>query len=171
MPRTRFPARPGKKIDFKQWTSLLAVGTSINTDVITLGAALAFAVPATVLRVRGAVQAQFDSTQTVQDDAALTWGLAVVSSAAFAAGVGAVPTPAGDPEFPWLWWGTMFLHAESGDPDAAWGANTMRLDVDSKAMRKVKPGESLIWVMQSAVLVGSPLINIDFHQTRVLIGT
>ena len=168
--RTVF-ARPGKKIDFKQWTSLLALGTSVNSDELVQGAALAFASPSTILRIRGAVQASFDSTNTVGDDLALTWAIGIVSSDAFAAGVSAMPDPAGEPEYPWLWWGTMFLHSEeTAVPAAAWGTHSMRLEVDSKAMRKVSPGQSLVWLMQATSQVGAPLTNIDFMQTRVLVG-
>ena len=164
-------ARPGKKIDFKQWTSILALGTSVNTDELVQGASLAFGNSATILRIRGAVQASFDSTNTAGDDITLTWALGMVSTDAFAAGLGSMPDPAGEPEYPWLWWGTMFLHSElTVAPPGGWGTLAQRLEVDSKAMRKVKPGQSLVWLMQATGQAGTPLTNIDFMQTRVLIG-
>ncbi len=167
-------ARPGRRIDFKQWTSVLSLGfeTAINTN--TLGAGINFLSPATILRCRGFVQAQFDETQAVGDQMRITFGLGIVSSEAFAAGANGIPDPAGEPEYPWLWWGSIFLEsieggATSGNQGFGWVSQ--RLEVDTKAMRKVKGRETLCWAAETAGAAGAPVTQIRFGQTRVLLGT
>ncbi len=163
--------RVAKKIDFKQWANIPAVGLSISTSGTNIGGSLVFLVPATILRFRGRLQMQFDATQQAGDEMVLTFGLGVISSDAFDAGGGSVPDPAGEPEYPWLWWGAFHLHSELTLGQNQWGTNNQVVDVDSKAMRKIKPGQSLAWVVQSVAITGAPETLIDFLQARVLIGT
>ncbi len=171
MARARTFVRPGKKIDFKEWVGIPAVSTVLTTATTIQGGSIAFAIPATILRARGAVQCALDDSKQVGDEIRLTFGLGVVSSDAFAAGAGSMPDPNAEVEYPWLWWNTMFLRAEGTGAQEAWGSSVVRLDVDTKAMRKVKPGQSLVWVAQSTTVVGAPVTNIDFLTGRVLIGT
>ncbi len=163
--------RRGRTIDFKQWASIPALGTAITGDGTFQGGSVAFAVPATILRCRGFVQAAFASGVQVGDDMNINFGLGIVSTDAFAAGAGSMPDPAGEPEYPWLWWQEVFLNSEQVEEPVSWGPGALRLDVDTKAMRKVKPGESLVWVGEATQSLGAPEVNVDFGRTRVLIGT
>ena len=133
------------------------------------------AVPATLLRFRGFVQAAFDATVQVADILELTFALGIVSTDAFTAGSGSVPDPGGEPEYPWIWWQNIRLDATSVQASSTvqtpWGPGAMRLEVDSKAMRRIKPGQSVCWVVQSRAQAGAPVVNIHMGQTRVLIGT
>ncbi len=164
--------RPGRKIDFKNWDAIPGLVQELSTPQTFQGGALNFAIPATILRMRGGVQASFDESVQAGDRATLAFGLAVVSTDAFSAG--AVPDPASEPEYPWLWWGVIELECTIVTANWTafpWGSGAMRLPVDSKAMRKIKPGESLTWVAQAAVMTGSPTVIAKFEQTRTLIGT
>ena len=168
MPRPRV----GKKIDFKSWNAIPGLRTEVSTVATFTGGRLTFAIPATILRVRGAVSLQFDETVQAGDVGAAVFGLAVVSEDAAVAE--AVPDPGQEPEFPWLWWSTIELEAiVAGSNWTAFplGPTADILRVDSKAMRKVKPGESLIWICQITVATGAPVMILKFHPTRVLIGT
>ncbi len=159
----------GKTIDYKAWLAMAAndvvvstAGTTISTGVLNFGA------PGTILRCRGYVQAHMDATKQVDDTMGLGFGLAIVSTDASQS---ATPDPFADPDYPWLWWGTMFLEAEKTGGDEAWGISAQRLEVDTKAMRRVKPAQSLVWVAERATVAGAPSVNITFGATRVLIGT
>ncbi len=163
--------RPGRKLDNKSWSFIPFFGTSFAGDATFVGGSILFLVPATILRIRGAVQFHFDAAKQVGDEINITLGLAVASTDAVAAGAGSMPDPGGEPEFPWLWWGDFFLHAESTGAQEVWGLTSQRVVVDSKAMRKVKPGQSLVWVGESSQQVGAPATFLDFMRTRVLIGT
>ncbi len=164
--------RPGRVIDFKQWTAAPGLISTISTATTFSSGALSFTSPATILRVRGYVQAMFDATKAAGDRLILTWGLGIVSTDAFTAGAGSLPDPASEPEYPWMWWGEMRLESQLAGPDGdAWGTANQRLEVDTKGMRRVKPGQTMVMVGQSTNVAGAPATLIDVGQMRTLIGT
>ena len=159
-----------KTIREKIWNATPFTAATISTDTTISGGSLAFNEAGTVLRCRGYVQGFFDSTKQVGDDILLTFGLGIVSTDAFAVGASAFPDPSGEPEYPWLWWGQMSLFASIAAGNEAWGTSAQRLEVDTRAMRKVKPRESLAWICESTSASGAPLTVVHFGQTRVLFG-
>jgi len=167
--------RYARTIDFKQWDLIPAIVLEETGVATNLGGGLGFLAPQTILRCRGEVSIQFDETAQAGDRAAITFGLGIVSSDAFAAGAGSVPDPGGEPEYPWLWWGSIeieaIIAASAWTGGYGWGPSAGRLEVDTKAMRKVKPGETLCWVAQTTLATGAPTMIIKLNQTRVLVGT
>ena len=167
-------ARRGKRIDFKQWNAIPLFSASISSAITTIGGSLEALALLTILRCRGYVQAHFDATVQVGDAILLTFGLGIFATdSAFAAS--GVPDPAAEPEFPWLWWGQIAMTsvsvAASAVNNSGWGMAAQRLEVDTKGMRKMKPRQSLLWVVESSGVSGAPVTEITFGQTRVLIGT
>ncbi len=171
MARRQVVTRPGKKIDFKSWSSLLSVVQSISSDSTVLGSSLAFAIPATILRCRGQIAVGMDESKQVNDTCKLAFGLAMISTDAFAAGAGSVPDPAGEADFPWLWWYEVHLNNFVAAASESGGLYQVRIELDSKAMRKVKPGESLAFITQYVDITGAPIVDLLQSQIRVLIGT
>ena len=163
----------GRKIDFKQWTAAPGLLGSITTDTTTIGGSLAFSVPATILRWRGYISAFMgESGATAADRMAITCGIGIFSTDAVTLGATALPDPADEPEFPWVWWKEFVLHTEvAAGPSGGWGIQAQRYEIDSKAMRKVKPGESALIVIQSTNAAGAPTVKLDIGQLRVLVGT
>ena len=164
-------ARFQKVIDRKEWSNTLVSAFSTAVAQTNVGGTLLFLGPATILRCRGFVQASFDATVQVGDRMNIAFGLGVFSSDAVTAGAGSLPDPFAEPEFPWMWWGTMRLSAEVAAGSQSWGTASQRLEVDTKAMRKIKPGQSLAWVSETSGPVGAPTTDVTFGITRVLIGT
>jgi len=168
----RHVRRPGRKIDFKQWSNAPGLIQQIAATGTFLSGSLSFLAPGTILRVRGYVAAFFDATMQVDDRMVLTFGLGIFSTDAVALGATAVPDPADEPQYPWLWWKEFRLDSKTTTGlTGGWGIAAQRYEVDTKAMRKVKPGESLVMVFQSTNLAGAPATDIDVGQLRVLIGT
>ena len=167
----RAGASRAKKIDFKQWDALPSISLALDTATTIIGGSFAFSIPATILRIRGMLLVTLDNAAE-GDDTFLTAALGMVSSDAAALGATAMPDPGSEPEYPWLWWASIPLFATQSitgvDPSFSTVSGAARLEVDSKAMRKVKPGESLIWVFQGTDTV---LKDLDVGQTRVLIGS
>ncbi len=162
----------GKTIDFKSWSAIPGIVIDpIGADTTSIGGALSFSGPATILRCRGSVKAMFDETKQVGDNASFTFGLGIVSTDAFNAGAGSVPDPEAEPEYPWLWWGHLDLQSFVAAGEEAWGTTNQQLEVDTKAMRRMKPGESLIWVVETTSFSGAPVSIVEIGITRVLIGT
>ena len=112
-----------------------------------------------------------EQTVAANDAVKIGLGLAVISTDAFDLGATAFPDPSGEPEFPWYWWSEFHLASEGTAIEAAAGIQNVRIEVDSKAMRKVKPGETLAWVVQYSDILGTPPVQILLAQVRVLIGT
>ncbi len=171
MPRRVFSGRrPGKKIDFKAWTGIPGIALGTAAAGTFQGASVAFGASATILRIRGSCLCQFDG---VADNAQqfITFGLGIISSDAFAAGAGSVPDPAGEPEYDWMYWRTVELlrtFVDAAGAEISMVGCQFRFDIDSKAMRKVKPGQSLAWQFETTSAVATDII---MGQTRVLIGT
>ncbi len=159
----------GRVIDFKAWGLIPLLSADVSTDGTTQGASLVFTSPGTILRVRGYVQAHFDLTVQVGDEMKITFGLGIVSTDAFDAG--AVPDLGSEADYPWLWWGEIFLRSELAAGPSAWGISAQRVEVDSKAMRRFKPGQNLAWQAQTTGATGAPVMSITFGRTRVLVGT
>ena len=77
------------------------------------------------------------------------------------AGAGSMPDPSAEPEYPWIWFGETMLYspnANFADPMI-----NQRLEIDSKAMRKFKPGQALTIIAQYVNLVGTPGVRVDTH--------
>jgi len=168
--RRTFPSR-GRKIDFKQWDA--APGLIVETQAagLLVSGSLAFSIPATLLRFRGYISASFDETKQVGDRLILTTGVAILSTDAVTAGAASLPDPATEPEFPWIWWGEFRLDSFFAGAVDGSGPGWQRYEIDSKAMRKIKPGESLVTIVEITNVIGAPVTLIDVGQLRVLIGT
>ncbi len=163
--------RPGKTIDFKSWDAIPSINISTGAAGTVIGGSVAFTLPATILRVRGMVNLTIDNESVEPVDTFVALGLAIVSTDAATLGATAMPDPAGDADFPWLWWMDVPLTMHemlAAVPQSITQIGSARVLVDSKAMRKVKPAQSLIWVLSHPDAIQ---VDIDIALTRVLIGT
>ncbi len=119
------------------------------------------------------IQAVMDSTVEVGDTMTTNLGLGIFSTDAVLAGAASLPDPGAEFDYPWLWYGGMTLRSSlaSGVPGSTWGPGSQSLEIDTKAMRKVKPGQSLVMVMEHTAVNGAPVVDFDMPVLRVLIGT
>jgi len=102
---------------------------------------------ATVVRVRGF--AQFAPSAASADlFFSGAFGLGVVSDEAFTAGAASIPRPFDDDD--WAGWLVHGYYGGNFEFDSS--GNTFFpyfFDIDSKAMRKVGPGQTLVWMVES----------------------
>ena len=129
------------------------------------------------MRLLGNLEVSFDPSIALvaNDEVDITVGLGIFSTDAVAVGAGSVPDPAAEPEYPWLLWQVMNLYtpfSTSGVAVAqmAYGSASKIWKFDSRVMRKVKPGESLTWVVQYVDILGTPAVRYRMQQNRVLIA-
>ena len=83
-------------------------------------------------------------------------------------GVTAIPDPLSDLDAEWVWHGFLLLMSQSivATRDQT---HSVRLTVDSKAMRKVKASQSLVIAIRNNASAGTPVI--DFMSGfRTLVG-
>lgn len=159
----------------KEWKSLGAGG--IDATLSSAGNNLMvnnpFGEPCTILRIIGEVTVSFAVQTLVAGDAAnITMGIGIVSSDAATVGSTAMPDPVSDPGFPWLWWYSTQLRNMSVTTESLFadGAGYARIRVESKAMRKVSPSESLVVVAEWTDINGAPIVNVDWAGARFLVG-
>ena len=138
------PRRAGRKTDY-EWNTITGVITALDINAEALGSGtLVIAIPGTHARVRGRVFAQLDAT-AVDERATVVVGLRYATDDAVAAGVSALGNPFDDPDNDWLWTGHLFVSsgAEGAVVNEFLGD---RIEIESKAMRRVKPGSTLAFV-------------------------
>ena len=157
----------GKTIDRKFWLGIPGISLAMTSTSTALGAWFASDAPLTILRCRGELLVSMDGP-ALQDEVAITVGLGVISFDAFVAGAAAVPDPGEEPDFSWLYWKAMTFFAEATQVHDT--TRSMRVEIDTKAMRKMKSRESLVWIAQYVDIVGTPPMQVSFVQTRVLVG-
>ena len=153
----------------KQWTSILAATHTITADSTVAIAGTALGISATVLRMIGEYQITPTSAPTAGDNVVITLGIGVISSDAFAVGGASLPDPAGSPDFPWMYWASHSWFSPTTSSTAA-GVN-FRVPFDIRSMRKLKPVEMLVFVVQYADTAGTPGMTVRIGQTRVLFGS
>ncbi len=143
----------GRKTDY-DWFGICGSQTGLDLADTTPGlgsVAFTFNQASTVTRIRGMLGVQMDAT-AVEERAIIAFGLIVVSENAFAAGVASVPHPHTDSEASWIWHNYVWL---SSGAEAAVNTNSLfaRVEVDTKAMRKVKNTERLVMVGEVCSIV------------------
>ena len=158
----------------KHWHSLAPTGAAFtaNATAILGSFTAAGGEPFTVLRLLGQILVVPlpGGTFVEADVARLTFGIGVVSADALAVGASAMPDPDGEPDYPWLWWHTTVVVFAGAAPAGDEIAVNERIDIESKAMRKVGPRQSLVMVAEYVDIGGTP--PMDAHQgCRFLIGT
>ena len=150
--RLRFPRIHGSGSRRKvSWTigpeGQLAVITGSSVSIFPIGSQTV-ADDLTVVRTRGQLVLQLLTAAAGLDGFQWAFGMAVVTENAFGIGVTAVPDPLVD-----IAWDGWFVHetgwmvSEDSGPDPASPAVTLRLVLDSKAMRKTHQTDVVIAVL------------------------
>ena len=159
----------------KSWSAIPSQVTNLTAASTTIvSGALPFTqLGDTVLRCQLDVLLQFTpgATFAVGDTVFLTCGLGIVTSDAFSAGSGSMPDPAGEAGFPWLYWRQICLQTGEGTSVISRsGTQIYRGRWDTKAMRKMTTGSSLVWICQYDDVIGAPDVTVNFGITRVLLA-
>ncbi len=133
---------------------------------------LAFTEAGTILRIRADFLVAFNAATAASDACVLAFGIGLVSTDAFLAS--AFPDPVAEPEYPWMWWKSILMQstfAIDGTGTDHSGQLQHRVEVDTKAMRKFKPRQSLAFIVEYVDLNGLPPVVIVAGNARVLVGT
>ena len=156
--------RPGARrfvewidFDLRMATAALAA-TQTFGSITSVGAE--FTVRQTLTRLRG--QAFFSWTPNAADDVMIVGlGIIVVNSDAFGQSALAVPSPTDDLAASFVWHQLMtFGPAFSATETAADLQLFYRLEIDSKAQRKVGPNEILCLIADGVQVVGTPTCDL-----------
>jgi len=157
----------------KSWNVLLAIAQNIVGNATVLGSALQFTESGnTVLRMMGEYIITPNGTIAAEDQATVTVAIGVVSSDAFDLGATAIPDPAGEPEYGWLYWQSHRFEFVAATPASDQGnaGGAIRHSFDVRSQRKMGAGQSLCWVLQYVNTTGNPNLRISLGQCRVLLA-
>ena len=110
----------------------------------------------TIARLRGSVYVHMDAGAAL-DTMEVALGLIVVKEPAFTAGIASVPSPIVEIEQSWIWHHLFTMGpAVTATDDGGDISRNMRIEIDSKAQRKVQAGDILTFVWDTVILSGSP---------------
>ena len=156
----------------KQWLFLPGTSQAFTASATADLGSLAFTEAQTVLRMLGEYQIHRTAAIVQFDSAHFGVGIGIVSSDAVAAGNVAMPDPRDEPEFPWLYWADHLVtyRGTETEPEALDGSGFIRRTFDIRSMRKVKPRESLVFVVQYVDGGGAPPLTFVHQGIRVLVA-
>ncbi len=157
-PRRAFTGGGSRRLT--QWLGPADQGyISVASGGATLTSSASFEEAATIVRSRGNVSIRPNAFTA---DVALVgaFGVAIVSTEAFNAGVTAIPEPFTDSDWGgWMVWRSFTYFFQFSDATGA-QFNDWNFEVDSKAMRKLSPNETLVQIAESqggAFQISTPL--------------
>ena len=134
-----------KKISEYEWARAVGLITSMDVNAEALGSVTLVALESrTIMRFRGRVYAQLDAG-AVDERVSIMCGIRVATDDAVAAGVAAVGNPFDDELNGWVWTGTLFV-SSGAEGTVVEDSLTDRIEIDSKAMRKVKASNTIVFV-------------------------
>ncbi len=156
----------------KDWTAIPSFAVDMTADGTQAIGAMAATTSITVLRMLGEylIYPTVGGTFAAGDQVKVVVGIGVVSTDAFNAGGAALPDPAGNTDYPWLYWAEHVFEIFDSTPNLTSDVEQIRVRFESRAMRKMKGSQSLAWCFQYADVAGTPPYTIQGAQTRVLIG-
>ena len=147
-----------------QWTNVLTdastLGLASGKSVGALSATgVTFAETLTLVRSRGSAIVHFDPT-AAGDVVQFGLGLGVFTVDAFTVGATAMPGPITDAGWDWVYYKVLNLGPSfTATEDSDGLIQNWQIEVDSKAMRKLKDNSALGWIAEMAVLSGGGTVD------------
>ncbi len=140
----------------------VTTGASATSTVVS--EALLENVPrSTIVRIRGFVLVMLNSSAASSGASILVMGIKLVSGAALAGAANEVPFT--DIGSDWIWWSAVNINlaagGSAGAPNVDGSTVTQRLEIDSKAMRKVPLNAVLVFVSQNVVVTSTQTVDVD----------
>ena len=123
----------------------------------------------TIVRMRGDLLVQVTASAATPGRCNAVLGIKLTTAAALAGG--AVETPSTDIGSEWIWWTTVPLILAGGSvaaPNSDGRSIVHRVNVDSKAMRKVTLNQVLVLVAQNVVVTSTQTFDVQ-GTVRVLL--
>ncbi len=162
---------PGGTRQRKHWHGSTNNSLAITGASTVIASSLDITDPVTILRCLGEVLVGPGNSGIVANDGMrVTFGLGLVTTDAFTVGATAMPDPASEPEFDWLWWYPVALRFPTADGSLVGIASeSARIRLETKAMRRASHSETLVLLGQYEDITGTPPVRVD-TSFRILIG-
>jgi len=148
----RGPVRTALWANILTHLGALAVTTKTAAGASSLGLLTTESI--TLVRSRGVALFHFDNA-VATDVLQVALGLGIFTSDAFGIGSTALPGPLTDADWDWVYYKTiLFGPGFTTTEIAGEGLQNVTVEVDSKAMRKMKANQTLAWVAEGIVKSG-----------------
>ena len=165
MPRLRRGFQPrSRSVRVTSWGfGPNAVNTAISASSSVLwtnGVTLVAEAKATIVRARGEIALFLTAATSAADGFTGAVGLCMVTNEAFAAGAGSIPGPQSDIDWDgWMWHSVFHLFSPlvALAPSAGDMLGSVRIPIDSKAMRIQEDNETLVGVVEVTELGAAAL--------------
>jgi len=130
------------------WVNIVDQGFLAVADAgATLMASISIESPGTVVRARGIISVNISTDADLEMVGA--FGVGIVSTEAFGIGITAIPHPFRDADWGgWFVWQS-FAQRMDAVTQAGILQGALNFVIDSKAMRKVQPNETIVFVAES----------------------
>jgi len=174
----RVPQSLKRRVGWEEGIGGTTVQSSISTSSSTLvNAALTVLEDGlTLVRTRGRVQFFLSAATAALDGFTGAFGIGVATTAAVTAGAASVPNPLDEQDWDgWIYWRALQLiapgvisNAASTDTSGIGGFTAVQnIEIDSKAMRKLRVGDSIYGSLQ---VVENPTAVLEWAiDTRILV--
>ncbi len=143
----------GRRPDY-EWSGTTVFTSGLSTTKFATAAAT-FTGSGTIMRCRGRLRGQLETTAAADSMKMLACGLIVADDDALTVGQTAIPGPTTDPEAEWVWVGQLLLGNLTATEADAGSSFADDIVIDSKAMRKVKGNENLVLVIEPINIFGT----------------
>ncbi len=155
----------------KEWNGTGSSIVAMTADGSFLaGGGFNFSASSTIIRMIGEYVITPTSAPTAGDSAIVTIGAGKVSSDAAALGATAMPDPAVEFGYPWLYWASHVFRFAGTSVDGGAAGASLRHRFDIRSMRKFKPNESLAIVVQYSNNAGDPPLTLNLPSWRLLLA-
>ncbi len=148
--------RSGRRTDYT-WlnTGDVELAQDLTTSVGTFGSSSLVATAAqTVTRLRGRIGVYLDAA-AADESAMILVGIGIFDADQVVAGAAPELFAGGIDDGSWMWQGALYVHSGVGVVAGSEEGQFDRIDIDSKAMRRMKANESIALVHQ----VPAPLVS------------
>jgi len=147
--------------------------SAANVKVLwTNGIVLTSPLEGTLARIRGQAHIQVNTVSAIASGFRGAIGIGVVNEDAFNAGIGALPGPVSDKEWDG-WMFHTFFDVRSITATIADGVNAsavhVRIDIDTKAMRKWQFDQVLMGMIETDTEVGTAILRLDADSRALLL--
>ena len=164
MANRRFVPQRVRRPTFWEGAGLnLTVTTGASVSATVVSEAQLEQVPnPTLVRIRGSLLVLVTAAAATPSSCVAFLGIKVVQAAALAAGAPAVPFT--DIGSDWVWWQAVGMNLAGGTvaaPNSDGSTIVHRVEIDSKAMRKIKGNEVLVFVAQNVVATSTQTFDVD----------
>ncbi len=157
----------------KDWSGISTAVAAFTGNATILAGFTPMLESGTILRMIGEYIVIPRATVADADVASISVGIGLVSTDAAAVGSSAMPDPASDLEYPWLYWGSHGFEFNSATlaDQSGLAAISVRKSFDVRSMRKFRAGQAIAVVVEYANVAGNPPLEFVGGVTRILRGT